>query len=382
MKKLVFLMIITVSILMTVNAEESRIMDEYVSIYSTELEKAWDESSDIEKIIPDFSAEDIIRKTVSGKSIFDIKALFERLLALLFGEIRSVVKIMVYILALSVLTAYLSALPEGRSKEVSEIAFYGCYIIIAGICSASFIEIVHCGKTAINTLILVAKIIVPLVLATLVGTGAVISAAAFQPMLLSVIGIALLVIEKVFMPALMLFATLNMVNCLSDKFNIEKMVQFIGKVIKWGMSVLLTIFVGCAGLQSLASSGADGISVKIAKYAASNLIPFVGGILSETVETVLNCSVVIKNAVGITGIIIMAGTMALPLIKISACLIVLRITASLVQPVADNKIVKCVSGMADAVGLVFAIALAVTVMFIIILTVMLNAGSSAVMLGR
>ena len=96
----------------------------------------------------------------------------------------------------------------------------------------------------------------------------------------------------------------------------------------------------------------------------------------------MNCSVVIKNAVGITGIIIMAGAMLLPLIKISACLVVLRLTAALVQPVTDGRIVRCISGIADGVGLIFAITLAVTVMFIIILTIMLNAGSSAVMLGR
>lgn len=385
MKKITFFIVIIVLLLTVVRAEENGIIDEYVSIYSSELDDAvasGNAAENIAELIPDFSVEDIIRKSVSGKSLFDVREILNKLLELLFGEIQNVLKIMLYVMAISVMTAYLSALPEGRSKEVSDIAFYGCYIIAAGICTVSFLEIVSCGKSAINTLILVAKVIVPVVTACLVGSGAIISAAAFQPMLLTVIGAALFVIEKVFMPALMLFAALNTVNCLSDRFNIEKMVQFIGKVIKWGISVMLTIFVGCAGLQSLASSGADGISVKIAKYAASNLIPFVGGILSETVETVMNCSIVIKNAVGITGIIIMVGAMLLPIIKISASLIVLRITAALVQPVADNRIVKCISGIADAVGLVFAITVAVTIMFIIIMTIMLGAGSSAFMLGR
>ena len=384
MKRIIFILILILIVSENVYGQDE-VLEEYISIYSSEMEEVISDSEtaeNIEEIIPGFDTEELIRKSVSGESLFDVKSLINRLLALLFREIKNVLKIMLYIMAISVLTSYLSALPEWKSREVSDIAFYGCYIIIAGICAAGFVEIVKCGKDAINSLIMIAKIIVPIVSACLVGAGAVVSASAFQPVLLSVIGISLYVIEKFFMPALMLFASLNIVNCLSDKFNIEKMINLVGRIIKWGISILLTIFVGSAGLQSLASGGADGISVKIAKYAASNLIPFVGGILSETVETVMSCSMVIKNAVGITGIIIIVAVMIIPLIKISACLIVLRLTSSLIQPVTDVRIVKCVSGIADAVGLVFSITLAVTVMFIIILTIMLNAGSSAIMLGK
>ena len=385
MKKLVFIFVLIIEIFSVASAEEEKIIEEYVSIYSSELDKATyegDAKESVAALIPDFDTEDIMKKSVSGEGLFNIKELINRILSLLFGEIQSVLKIMVYVMALSILTAYLSALPEGRSREVTDVAFYGSYIIIAGICTASFLEVVKCGKDAINTMILLSEVIVPVVIASLATSGAIVSASVFQPMLLTIIEIALVIIENIFMPAIMLFASLGIVSCLSDKFNAEKMVQFIGKTIKWGISVLLTIFVGTAGLQSLASSGADGISVKIAKYAASNLIPFVGGILSETVETVMNCSVIIKNAVGITGIILMAAAVTLPIIKISACLIVFRITAALIQPVTDNRIVKCVSGIADSVGLVFGITVSVAVMFIIILTIMLNAGTSVVMLGR
>ncbi|MBE7011560.1 MAG: stage III sporulation protein AE [Ruminococcaceae bacterium] len=385
MKKVIVFGIALFMLFVNAHAEEGEIIDEYISIYSSEFDDVvaeYDVDESVRSIVPEFDAEKMIRKTMSGDSIFDIKSIFTRLLSLLFGEIRNVLKIMLYVIAISILTAYLSALPDGRSKEVSDIAFFACYTVIAGICSVSYVEIVTCAKSAIDTIVLISKVVVPVVTACLMGSGAVVSASSFQPMLLSVIGIALFVIEKFFLPALMLYAIFNIVNNLSEKFNIDKMVQFVGKVIKWGISILLTIFIGCAGLQSLASSGADGISVKIAKYAASNLIPFVGGILSESVETVMNCSVVIKNAVGITGIIIMAGAMLLPLIKISACLIVLRLTSSVVQPIADNRVSKCVSGIADAVGLVFSITLAVTVMFIIIMTIMLSAGNSAYMLGR
>lgn len=378
-KALILLILILPTLSSYVSAEENKILEEYTEEYAQELDEAlYSESvaKNIEEIMPGFSTENIIEKSLAGKELFNIGDILNRIVSVLFGEIQNLIRIMLCVLAISVMMSYLSALPDGRSKEISELAVYGGYIIIAGICSASFIEIAKCGKDAIDTMIMLAKIIVPVVLACLVTSGAVLSATSLQPLLLSVTGISLTVIENAFMPLVMLFASLNVVSCLSEKFTIEKTAQFAGKTIKWGISLLLTVFVGSAGLQSIASGGADGVSVRAAKYVTSNLIPVVGGILSETVETVLGCGSVIKNAVGITGIVIMTGYVLLPVIKISACLIVLRLTAAMVQPVGDKRVVKCISGLADAVGLMLAGLLAVTLMFIIVLTIMINTGGS------
>ncbi len=384
MKRITIILIILLCLWGQVYANEQSskdVIDEYVSIYSDDLKEAA-EISDIYEILPEFDVEEFLLNSASGGSLLDIKNIINRIITFLFGEIRNILKIMLYIMTVSMLSSYLSALPEGRSKDVSNVAFYACYIIIAGICTAAFLEIMECAQGAIDNILIVARLVVPVVVTSLAVSGAITSAAVFQPMLLGIIEVALMVIDKIFIPVLMLFTSLNVVNCISDKLNAQKMVDFLGKIVKWGLSVLLTIFVGTAGLQSLATGSADGLSVKITKYAASNLIPVVGGILSETVETVMNCSVIIKNAVGIAGIIILISAILMPIIKISACLIVLRITAALIQPVSEERVVRCISGVADSVGLVFAILAAVTVMFIIILTIMLNAGNAAVMLGR
>ncbi len=384
MKKLLLIVIVLISLSYRVDAQEvtsQDIMEEYSSIYSDDIEAAANESG-IYEAIPEFDAEKLIKDTSSGKSLFDIKAILNRIWELLFGEIRSTIKIMLYIMTISILSSYLSALPDGRSKEVSHVAFYACYIIIAGICSAVFLEIMGCAQGAINNILIVARLVVPVVIAGLAATGAITSAAVFQPVLLGVIQVALTVIEKIFIPIIMLFTSLNIVSCISDNISAKKMLEFLGKTVKWGLSILLTVFVGTAGFQSLVSGGVDGLSIKLTKYATSNLIPVVGGILSESVETVMNCSVIIKNSVGITGIILIIGVMLMPIIKVSACLIILRITAAIIQPVSEDRIVRCVSGVADSVGLVFAILASVTVMFVIILTIMLGAGNSAVMLGR
>ena len=217
---------------------------------------------------------------------------------------------------------------------------------------------------------------------TLLTSGAIVSASVFEPVLLSVIEIAVGVIEYGLIPLVMITTALNIVNGLSSDFKADRLVKLLNTAVKWSLSVMLTIFISVAGLQSIASAGVDGLTVKLSKFAASNLIPVVGGILAESVETVMNCSVVIKNSVGVVGIIAVVLTALMPILKICAILIIFRLSAAVAEPVSDAKIITCISRLADSISVLFSMLAAVTVMFVIILTVVVNAGSSVLMLGR
>ena len=389
MKKMVILFLLMFVPISVFAMDEKPITDEiigeYAKLYGDEISGAMTELDDteLEKIVPGFSIDEILVSLAKGENIFSIREICARGINLLTAEVRSTVKIMIIILALSIMCTYLVNLQSGLGAEgMGQTAFFTCYAIISGIGAAAFFEIVKCGQTVIENIAVFMRALVPVVLACLVSSGAVISATAFEAVLMTVIEITEWIIETIFLPILMMTAALNIVNNMSERLNAEKLVQTMNKTVKWGLGILLTIFVGITGLQGIASGSADGLTVKVTRFAAANLIPVVGGILSETVETVMNCSVVIKNAVGITGIIIVVLVSAVPIIKTSACLVLFRISAAIIQPISDKKIVKCISELADSVSCILSIMVAVTVMFIIILTITINVGNSAMMLGR
>lgn len=222
----------------------------------------------------------------------------------------------------------------------------------------------------------------PIVITTLLTSGAIVSASVFEPALITIVEIAVMVIQTLFIPLVMISTAMNIVNNLSDQFKTQRMVKFMNQCVKWGLSIMLTVFVSVAGIQSIASAGADGLTVKLTKFAASNLIPVVGGILSESVETVMNCSVLIKNSVGVLGIICLAVIAVTPLLKIAAVLIIFRLTAAIAEPVSEPKIITCISELANSISVLFSMLAASTVMFIIVLTIVINAGNTAIMLGR
>ena len=386
MKKILSILLIIILLTLTVNAENSLdMLDEYIKIYGENIEQGISAAGGegISKFFPEFDAEQVLSDVSKGKNVFSIGTILSKLIALLFGEIKRTLKLLLLIPSIVILNTYLGGINGSfGSKGAVQTAFFVSYSVMAGIAATAFIEAIKCGQSVIENISVFMRILIPVSLASLVSSGAVVTATTFEIVLMSIIEITQLAVEKLFVPLVMAASALNIANNLSDTFNADKLVQMINKTVKWGLGTMLTLFVGITGLQGIAAGSADGLAVKVTKFAASNLIPMVGGILAETVETVMNCSVVIKNAVGVVGIIAVVLVAVVPIIKVTACLILFRLCAALIQPVAEKRFVKCITEFGDSVSSVLAMTVAVVVMFVIILTIIINVGNVALLLGR
>ncbi|MEI3305825.1 MAG: hypothetical protein V8R40_07230 [Dysosmobacter sp.] len=66
----------------------------------------------------------------------------------------------------------------------------------------------------------------------------------------------------------------------------------------------------------IVSGSADGATVKVAKAAISGVVPVVGGILSEVSETVMAGAGMLKNTIGIFGMLAVLAACAYPFLQL------------------------------------------------------------------
>jgi len=373
----------------TMMAPIEEILTDFGDLYTPHIERSIAnlEGSGFEEIMPDFDVGQLLAEISMGRISFEPGSMLRNILLLLGREVYATFRIMIMILVLAVMCSLLTTMTDNMKNplggnNVGQIAFFACYILIVTIAIAAFYGAITAGQEAVGNMVMIMRTILILAIAALTASGAPITAAMVHPTILVTIEILVTIIQNVLIPVLMLSAALNVVNNISDRFGARKLAELLNKFVKWSLGGLLTIFVAIVAIQSIATSGADGITIKVARYAATNFIPVVGGILAETVETVMACSVLMKNAVGIVGMIIIVVVAAYPLIRIMAQIIIFRITAAVIQPIADKRIVACIGGLADAIGVMFAIVAAVAVMFLILITILLNAGQSVMIIGR
>ena len=145
------------------------------------------------------------------------------------------------------------------------------------------------------------------------------------------------------------------------------------------MGVTLTIFVGVLSIEGTLTSSVDGITAKATKAAVSNFIPVVGKILGDAVDTVLGCAIILKNAVGLIGVIVVLGICILPIIRLSVLTIAYHLAAAICEVIADEKIIKLLEQMASSFKILLAVVFSVSTMLLIGITIVLKISNSGIM---
>mgnify|MGYP003178484399 CR=1 FL=1 len=93
----------------------------------------------------------------------------------------------------------------------------------------------------------------------------------------------------------------------------------------------------------------------------------------------MSCSNILKNAVGIVGVIIILSICIIPIIKLTTLMAVYYLGSALCQPIADDKIVKLL-GQIGTFKLLLAIMCSISVMLIIGVTLVIKISNSGVMM--
>jgi len=202
-----------------------------------------------------------------------------------------------------------------------------------------------------------------------------------EPIILFIITLIGNVIVNVIIPVVLVSTALGIISQISSKIQIDKLAKLFKSSSVWVLGIILTLFVGIVSLQGNLSSSIDGVTAKTTKTAVSSFIPVVGKILGDAVDTVMGCSVILKNALGVVGVIIIIGICIIPIIKLVTLMSVYYIGAALCQPIADEKIIKLLSQMGDTFKLLLAILCSVAVMLIIGVTLVIRISNAGVMYG-
>jgi stage III sporulation protein AE len=143
---------------------------------------------------------------------------------------------------------------------------------------------------------------------------------------------------------------------------------------------MLTVFLGVISVQGVASSSVDGMTIKTAKFAMDKFVPIVGKFLNDAFDTVVSCSMLIKNGIGIAGLIVLLMICLFPLIKIFSIIVIYKVTSALIEPILDNQIVNCLNDMGNSLLIIFSAVVSVGVLFFVFITVIMGVGNMTVML--
>ncbi len=324
-----------------------------------------------EKSMPEIDLNNLLTTAISG-GIDNVK-LLKLLLGILGKEVLNSAAILSSIIVIIVIHSILKSISDGLGNTgVSQVAYYVQYIMIVTLVMTSFSQIIIMVKESIQNLVSFINLLIPILITLMVTTGNMVSATTIEPIILLMITVIGNFIVNIVIPIVLISTALGIVSQISDKVQIDKLAKFFKSSTVWVLGVILTLFVGVASLEGSLSSSIDGVTAKTTKAAVSNFIPVVGKILGDAVDTVMGCSVILKNALGMVGVIIIIGICIIPITKLVTLMTMYYLGSALCQPIADGKIIKLLGHMGDTFKLLLAILSSVSVMLIIGITIIVK----------
>lgn len=316
-----------------------------------------------------------------GGDGFSISAGLSGLARFMWHEVLFNAKILVTIVVLTVLSMMLETLQSAFEKgTVGKIAFSVCYMVMIILAINSFNVAIGYASKAINGMIDFMLAMVPLLFALLASMGNVVTVSVTHPLVVFMVNTVGTLVHTLVFPLLFFSAVLHIVSSMSERYKLTQLANLFRIVAMGLLGLLMTVFLAVISVKGAVGSVADGVTLRTAKYLTGNFIPVVGKVFSDATDTVISASILVKNAVGIAGVVIILFLCAFPAIKILTLALIYNFSAAIMQPLGDTPIVECLETIGKSMLYVFAVLAAVGLMFFLAITIMLTAGNITVMM--
>ncbi|MEN6348387.1 MAG: stage III sporulation protein AE [Syntrophomonas sp.] len=306
---------------------------------------------------------------VKGDWEFDIKELGSNLFKFLFKEIVANSSLLGKLLVLSVLAALLVNLQTAFSSGVAQISYMACFLALAAIALGSFKVVLAIGQQTIDNMVSFMMAMLPQMLVLTAGLGNLHSSAVLFPILMTVSTAFANAIKNIVFPLIILSAILSLLNHMSNGLKVERMSKFFGQMAQISLGLFLSIFVGFVTLRALYASVLDKVALRTTKFITDNAIPVVGKMFSDTIEVAAGYVVMIKQALGILGVLIVFSIIIFPLLKVAALALIYKVTAAIVEPLGDAKTAAILDTMSSHLFLMLAAVASVGLMFFIMIAI-------------
>ncbi len=368
-------------------AEETALNPEEVvqsqidSLDLTELKGFWESiSAEYGGYLPEIQKGSLY-DFIKGEKDIDFSMFFSGLIKFIFHEVVVNGKLLGSLILLTVFSMLLQMLQNSFEKSsISKVAYSIVFMVIIILALNSFHVAITYANEAISTMTSFILALVPLLLALMAASGGAISAAFFHPVILFLMNTSGMLISYVVLPLLFLATLLHIVSSLSEQYKVTQLGNLLRNISIGILGLFLTIFLGVISVQGISTAVTDGVTLRTAKFVAGNFIPVIGRMFTDTADTVISASLLLKNTVGIAGVAILLLIVAFPALKILVISIIYKFAAALLQPLGGGPVINCLDIISKSVLYVFAALAIVSLMFFLSLTVIIAASNVTMMM--
>lgn len=267
------------------------------------------------------------------------------------GIIKRVLHSSIILLVIVVFSSLASGAVCDMGKMV-QIAPIAAVLAISAVSIADADSLIGLGKETIERINVFSQVLLPAMAAATAAAGAPGAAAARQMATVLFSDVLLCVIDYLLLPLVYAYLVAVIVAAALNNDGMKRMASTLKWVVTTVLTVVMMAFVGYLTISGVIAGAADVIAIKATKFTVSSIVPVVGGILSDAAETVLAGAGILKNSIGVFGMLVVMGMCIVPFLELGIHYLAYKITATLSAMIAQPQLVGLIDGLSSGFGLI------------------------------
>ena len=316
-----------------------------------------------------FSIDNIKSKVysiIAGESAVNYSNFFASLFSNIIEMIAKYLPILSIIVGIGVISNLLNGIKSKfNEKSTGNLINLVCFLSVSVIIIGIVTNLTESTGNAINSMVKQMNILFPILLTLMIGIGANASAAAYKPIVAIISTYVADFFNFFIVPLFMISFVFGIISNMSDNIKLDKFNSFISSLFKWSVGLVFTLFFAIFSLQGIAVGSFDSLSIRTTKYTIKSYVPVMGGYLSDGMDLIMASSLLIKNSVGLVGVLLIISTILSPLLEIVVFSLMLKLVSAVLQPLGNSKTSNFLSATSKSVTMLSSAIIAIGFMYLI-----------------
>ncbi len=316
-----------------------------------------------------FSIESIKAKVysiISGENAVNYTNFFACVFSNLIEMVAKYLPMLSVIIAIGVISNLLNGIKSKfQEKSTGNLINLVCFVAVAILIIGVVTSLMSSTGDAIDGMVRQMNVLFPILLTLMIALGANASVGAFKP-IVSIISTYVADFFNFFIiPLFLTNFVFGIISNLSDNVKLDKFSSFISSLFKWSVGLTFTLFFAVFSLQGITMGSFDSLSIRTTKYTVKSYVPVMGGYLADGMDLILSSTLLIKNSVGLVGVLMIISTILSPLLEIVIFSLMLKLVSAVLQPLGNSKTSNFLMSTSKSVIMLSSAIIAIGFMYLI-----------------
>ncbi len=243
------------------------------------------------------------------------------------------------------------------------------FVLVVTMTAAGDVQIMMgTGTETMEQLDLLSKALLPSLAAAVAASGGIVSAGTCQVTTVFFANLLMTLIRSVLLPLVYFYVAAASADAMLPGNPLKSIAVGIKKVVTWALTGSLVLFTGYLTISGAVSASADTLTLQMTRTVISTAVPVVGGIISQASGSVLSGAGLLKNTVGVLGMLAVLATCLTPFLHLAVQYLVYKLTAFLAGTAGSGVLVELIDALGGAFGLVLGMVGSCALLLLISIT--------------